>query len=158
MTLKPMKSLSIVALAALVSVGAPIPVAQAFNFGDMMNPGRWMGGNRDRYDDDYYDDYGPYGGYGPGPYGAGPYGAPYGAGPYGAPYGAGPYGAPYGAGYGVPTYSAPAVAPTQSAPNNSSEIDALKRRIEELESAQQPPAAPSAEWPSAPAFRPMNQY
>jgi len=28
-------------------------VSQAFDFGDMMNPGRWMGGGRDR-NDDYY--------------------------------------------------------------------------------------------------------
>jgi hypothetical protein len=58
-------------LAALVSYA---PVSHAFNFGNMMNPGRWMGGDRDRYDDryDYPGAYGapgfgyPYGGYAPG--------------------------------------------------------------------------------------------
>ncbi len=170
MSLKPIKILSALSLGAIVAVTGYVPVAQAFNFGDMMNPGRWMGGgkNRDRdyYDDDYYGG-GPWGG---GPYGGGPYGGgPYGGGPYGG-YGA-PYGGGYGApGYGVPGYGAPMVAPPPAAPaapaqsgsSNSGEIDALKRRIEELESSQrQKPAqqtAPSTEWPSAPAFRPMNQY
>lgn len=73
---------------------------QAFNFGDMMNPGRWFG-DRDR--DRYYDGYrgygwgGPYGGYGgPGAWGGGPYG--YGGGPWG---GYGPYGGGWG---GYPGY------------------------------------------------------
>jgi hypothetical protein len=160
-SLKPLKTLAALAVATLVSTGAQIPVAQAFGFGDMMNPSRWMGGgkNRDRYDDDYGGDYG-------GPWGGGPYGGPYGGGPYGGgPYGA-PYGAPFGGGYGVPGYGAPAygapapaAAPAQSSTSNQGEIDALKRRIEELESSQrQTQPAPSAEWPSAPAFRPMNQY
>jgi hypothetical protein len=158
----------------VVAFGGYTPVAQAFNFGDMMNPGRWMGGGRD--DDDYYDE-GPYGPYGGGPWGGGPYGGPgWGApGWGGSPYGGyGGYGAPgygYGApGYGVPGYGAPGAvgapapapapaAPARSGSAGSSEIDALKRRIEELESSQkktQPP--PAADWPSAPAFRPMNQY
>ncbi|HYQ73489.1 MAG TPA: hypothetical protein VET88_16385, partial [Gammaproteobacteria bacterium] len=53
--------------------------AQAFDMGNMMNPSKWVGGNkdRDRYDDDYYD-YGPPPGYGYGGYGAPGYG-------YGAP-------------------------------------------------------------------------
>lgn len=156
--------LPIASLAAIVGFTSYVPPVQAFNFGDMMNPGRWMGGkNRDRYDD-YYDDYGPYGGpWGGGPWGGGPYGGgPYG-GPYGAPYGG--YGTP-GYGYGAPGYmgapaAAPpaAAAPAQSGSSGKSEIDALKRRIEELESSQrtQPPA-PTSDWPSAPAFRPMNQY
>ena len=80
------------------------PAGMAKGFMDMMNPGKWMGGN-DRYDDDYYYDRGygyggPYGypGYGYGGPGYG-YGGPgYG---YGAPgYG---YGAP-GYGYGAPGY------------------------------------------------------
>ncbi len=74
-----------IGLGALVTAGA----AQAFNFGDMMNPGRWFGGDRDRYYDRYDRGYGwggPYGSYG------GPYG--YGGGPWGGygPYGGGPYG------------------------------------------------------------------
>lgn len=158
------------ALAALGTAAVLItaaPVALAFNFGDMMNPGRWFGGGDDYYDDDYYD--GPYGpGYGYGPYGGG-YG-PYGGGPYGGgPYGRGPYGAgPYGPGFGgpmlPPSYSAPA-APAPAAASSSSEskkdqeIEALKRRIEQLESGQQAPAGGTSEgWPSAPAFRPMDQY
>jgi hypothetical protein len=58
-----------IGLGALMTAGA----AQAFNFGDMMNPGRWFGGDRDRYYDRYDRGYGwggPYGGYG-GPYGYG---------------------------------------------------------------------------------------
>jgi len=42
------------------------PVSWAFDFGDMMNLGRWMGGNRDR-NDDYYG--GPYAGPWDNPYG-----------------------------------------------------------------------------------------
>jgi hypothetical protein len=161
------KTLASMSLAALVGLGAFTPMAQAFNFGDMMSPGRWLGGDRDRYDDyDYYD--GPYG------YGGGPYGGPWGGGPWGGP-GYGGYGYPgygYGGspgyGYGgVPGYgAAPPASPAPAAPPASdAEIDALKRRIEELESAQKPmpkpkPAdpAPSGDWQSAPAFRPMNQY
>lgn len=142
-----------------------VPVSQAFNFGDMMNPGRWFGGGRDRYYDDWYD--GPWGG----PWGWGPYG-PYGG--YGYP---GFYGAPYGwpglgvppFGYGAP-YAAPAPAQTQPQSQSSGssrvdpkEIETLKRRIEQLESRQQMPPAPGPqgqsgpEWPSMPGFRPMNQ-
>ena len=147
---------------ALAAAGAALlfqPVAQAFNFGDMMNPGKWMGGNKYDDEDYYYDrDYGPYGPP-PGGYGYPPYGAPYGA-PYGGSYGApgyGPYRAPYGA---APAFSAPAqpVAPAASAPvtappavatpapaapaardAKSQEIEALKRRIDELEARQAPP-------------------
>ena len=71
-------------------------VAQAFNMGNMMNPGEWFDDDDDyyRYDRYYGGRYGgPYG------YGGGPYG--YGGGPYG--WGGGPYGwggGPYGGGYG----------------------------------------------------------
>lgn len=158
-------------LAAALIIAAP--AAQAVNFGDMFNPGRWFGN-----DDEYYYDEGPWGPYGPGPYGApgyGPYGG-YGYGPYGAPG----YGAPApGYGYGGPGYgAAPQTGPGQPAqppqPSQSQsedakdqEIQALKRRIEELEArggnAQgrpQPPQGPSSGegWPSAPAFRPLDQY
>ncbi|MGE5152488.1 MAG: hypothetical protein ACM3ST_00595 [Bdellovibrio bacteriovorus] len=90
----------LVSLAATVSIGLGALVtagaAQAFNFGDMMNPGRWFGGDRDRYYDRYdrYGYGGPYGGWG-GPYGG--WGGPYG---YGGPWGGG-YG-PYGWGGGYP--------------------------------------------------------
>lgn len=137
-------------------------------FFDAMNPGSWFGG--DRYDDDYY-----YGGRGP--YGYGPPGyGPGGYGPYGAPYGGGPgyFGGPgyYGGAPGY--YGAPAYTPGASAPPTPSressgpstrdqarEIESLKRRIEDLESRGEPPARPrttAPDWPSAPAFRPQDQY
>lgn len=166
-------------LAAVLISAAPL--AQAFNFGDMFNPGRWMGGGDEDY---YYDDYyggpggGPYGGYGPyggGPWGGGPYGA------YGAPggYGAPGYGAPYGGyapgmapgaapGYAAPPASGQAQSGSSSPSDKDREIETLKRRIEQLESrqsGQQPPSGPPPAaggagegWPSAPAFRPMDQY
>ena len=76
-----------------LSMLAAANVAQAFNMGNMMDPGEW-------FDDD--DDYYRYGRGGYGPYGwGGPYG---GYGPYGGhgPYGGyGPYG--YPGGYGQPS-------------------------------------------------------
>ncbi len=173
---KTIKTFAILAAASIVGSLSYTPVAEAFGFGDMMNPSKWMGGkNRDRYDDDYYD--GPNGGpgwggpgYGYGGPGYG-YGGPgYGYGGYGAPgYGYGGYGG-YGApgyGYGAPAVAAPAApapaaAPAQSSSRSSSasEIDALKRRIDELEASQRPsnPAPATSDWPSAPAFRPMSKY
>ena len=70
---------------------AMVNVAQAFNMGNMMNPGEWF----DNDDDDRY--YRRYGGYGPYGGGYGPYGGGYG--PYGGGYG--PYGGygGYGGGY-----------------------------------------------------------
>jgi hypothetical protein len=105
--------------------------ANAFDMGNMMNPSKWMGGNKDK---DRYDDYGPgpgygYGGgpgygYGPGPgygYGGGP-GYGYGPGP-GYGYGGGP-----GYGYGGnPAYSAP------GAGSNDAEIMRLRERLRQLE-------------------------
>ena len=163
------------ALAATGIVGAMLvyaPVSQAFNFGDMMNPGKWMGGKGgERYAD--WGEGGPYGG---GPWGpGGGYGGPYGGPGYGAP---GLYGAP---GYRpTPVVPAVPVAPRASSSSSSSEnvksaeIEALKRRIEELETKQQAPAytapppsswgsssTPSSsgsDWGSAPAFRPLNKY
>jgi len=90
----------IISVAALGLAGmAAANVAQAFNFGNMMNPSRWFNDNdRDRYYDRGYYGYGggPYG-WGGGPYGYG--GGPYGwGGPYGGWGGYGPYG--YGGGYG----------------------------------------------------------
>jgi len=77
----------------------PAMPAQAFDMGNMMNPSKWVGGNKkhDRYDDDDYYDYGPPPGYGYGGYGAPGYGG------YGAP-GYGGYGAPGYGGYGAPGY------------------------------------------------------
>ncbi len=100
------KTLVSLTVAVTAGLGALVATetAQAFNFGDMMNPSRWFGGDRDRYYDRYdrhgYGWGGPYGygGYG-GPYGGwgGPYG--YGGGPWGG-YGYGPYGGWGGPGYG----------------------------------------------------------
>jgi hypothetical protein len=172
-----MRSLSAISVTALVALVAYTPVSQAFNFGNMMNPSRWMGGgDRDRYDD--YDEFYP-----GGPYGAPGFGYPYGGyGPgYGAPgygaYGAPGYGVPgYGAavpGYGAPAYPsapvaapgvspAPTTAPASGGAGDSAEVQALKRRVEELEAAQKQegsaPPPPPGDWPAAPAFRPMNQY
>ena len=164
--------LSVVLAAGILSASfAHSPLVRAFDFGNMMNPSKWMGSDRDRYD---YDD---------GPYRGGPWGGPY-RGPWGGPwggYGPGPYGGgPYGApGYPgtLPPASAAPTAPARRAPSppaaSSSEIDELKRRIEELESQQQPaspppsdwesapapaPAPPPDDWSSAPAFRPMGKY
>lgn len=86
----------LVSLTAAVTVGlgalATTGPAQAFNFGDVMNPGRWFGGDRDR--DRYYDGDRYYGGYGPYGYRGGPWGGGYG--PWGGGYG--PYGG-WGGGY-----------------------------------------------------------
>lgn len=154
-------TLPILALSAAAAILAYAPVSQAFNFGNMMNPNRWFGGG-DRYNDRYDDPYWGGGPYGPGPYGGYGYPGVYGA-PYGMPYGVPGFGAPP-AGYGAvpaPT-QAPAQA-TQPQPRvEPGEVEALKRRIEELESRQQQgqgqPQPQNPEWPAAPAFRPMNQY
>lgn len=77
-------------VAALCVGGAAVfTIAQAFDFGNMMNPSRWF--DNDRYDRGYYRGYDPYGGYG----GYGPYG--YGGGPYG-------WGGPGYGGWGYPGY------------------------------------------------------
>ncbi len=76
--------------------------ANAFDFGDMMNPSKWMGGGKNRHRDE-----GPWGGPGYGGYYGGPPPAGYGYGyrPYGPGYGYG--GAPVpGYGYGAPGYPA----------------------------------------------------
>ncbi len=85
-------SLTAAVMAGLGALATAGP-AQAFNFGDVMNPNRWFGGDRDR---DRYYDYDRYGG-GYGPYGwGGPYG--YRGGPWG---GYGPWGGGWG---GYPGY------------------------------------------------------
>ena len=122
--------------------------AYAIDMGNMMNPSKWMGGNKDndRYDDNYG---GPGPGYPGGPpgyggapgygYGGAPgYGAAPGYGYGGAPgYGAAPgygyggdpgYGTAPGYGYGGdPAYGAP------GAGSNEAEIMRLKERIRQLE-------------------------
>jgi len=110
--------------------------AYAMDLGKMMNPSKWMGGNKDN---DRYDDYrgGPGYGYPGGPPGYGYGGAPgygpgygYGGAPgYGPGYGYG--GAPgYGPGYGyggAPAYGA------QGTGSNEAEVMRLKERIRQLE-------------------------
>jgi len=100
--------------------------AYAMDMGKMMNPSKWMGGNKDN---DRYDDYrgGPGYGYPGGPQGYGYGGAPgYGAGP-GYGYGGAP-GYDAGPGYGgAPVYGAPATG------SNEAEVMRLKERIRQLE-------------------------
>jgi hypothetical protein len=114
--------------------------AYAMDMGKMMNPSKWMGGNKDR---DRYDDYygGPGYGYPGGPPGYGYGGAP-GYGPPGYGYGGAPgYGAAPGYGYGgAPGYgAAPGYggAPAYGAPgttgSNDAEMMRLKERIRQLE-------------------------
>ena len=109
------------------------------DMGKMMNPSKWMGGNKDR---DRYDDYrgGPGYGYPGGPPGYGYGGAP-GYAPPGYGYGGAPgYGAAPGYGYGgAPGYgAAPGYggAPAYGAPgtgSNNAEMMRLKERIRQLE-------------------------
>ena len=114
--------------------------ASAFDMGKMINPSKWMGGNKDR---DRYDDYygGPGYGYPGGPPGYGYGGAP-GYGPPGYGYGGAPGYGPPGYGYGgAPGYgAAPAYgyrgAPTYGAPASGStqeELMQLKNRIRQIE-------------------------
>ena len=107
---------------ALLLVGMlSTTTAEAF-FGNMMNPSRWFGGDRD-YDDYYYE---------------GPVGPGYGPGYYAPPMG---YGAP---GYAPPGYAAPVQryapaaysAPATTSSASSDEIRQLKQRIEQLEREQ----------------------
>jgi len=101
--------------------------AYAMDMGKMMNPSKWMGGNKDN---DRYDDYrgGPGYGYPGGPQGYGYGGASgYGAGP-GYGYGGAPgYDAGPGYGGGAPVYGAPATG------SNEAEVMRLKERIRQLE-------------------------
>ncbi|MBK1655084.1 hypothetical protein [Allochromatium vinosum] len=155
-SVKPKSARAILALSTVAAILVYTPVSQAFNFGNMMNPNRWFGGDRDRYDDRYDDPYwgGPYA---PGPYGGYGYPGVYGA-PYGLPYGVPGFGVPP-AGHGTVPAQTPVPALSTQPKVDPSEVEALKRRIEELESRQQGPAQPpNPEWPTAPAFRPMNQY
>jgi len=112
-------------------------MAQAFGFGNMMNPSRWFGGGHDRYDDDYYG--APPYGYGyPGGYAVPGYAAPGYTVPGYAPQG---YAAP-AYGYGAPANTAPATpkstpaAASKTPPvisSDEAEIARLKERIRALE-------------------------
>lgn len=131
------KALFVMALGAIAADSA-----QAFNFGNMMNPTRWWGGDRDRYDDNYY--------------GAPPYGYGYPAPGYAVPgyappgYAAPGYTAPgygYAAPAPAPAPAKPAATPAPAAPapaasaaapaatDDNAEIARLKRRLSELERA-----------------------
>lgn len=137
-----MQQISRLAGSALLLIGMLNATAAEAFFGNMMNPSRWFGGDRD-YDDYYYD--------GPGP--------AYGPGYYGAPMG---YGAP---GYAPPVYAAPAYGyapPAQTAPANtnnatSDEIRQLKERIEQLEQ-EQAAGAYGSHPGSYPAATPARQH
>jgi hypothetical protein len=124
-------------VAVFITCSSAAPLSYAIDFGDMMNPNRWLNGTRDRND------------------------APP---PPPPPSYAPPYVAPPP--YYHPTPGAPAaVSPTSAA--DKAEIDALKRRIAELEAQQrtpvaQPaprglPTAPVNELPAAPVFRPLDK-
>ena len=131
--------------------------AFAFNFGNMMNPSKWMDNDDDYYDDEYYGGPGPYGPP-PGYYGGPGFAPGYGAPGYGAPgYGAPGYGAPgYGGGYAAP--AAPSAPPQGYGPDHNlpdthssyeynrdkEEIARLKERIRKLEQASQQAPAPAA--------------
>lgn len=123
------------------------PTSHAFDFGDMMKPGKWMGDGRNR-NGDYYDR--PYRGPRGAPYGGGPWGRPWGGGywpgPYGtAPYGAGPHGVPRYRGTAPPAQAMPTAKAPSQATTGSNEIDELKRRIKELESQQRTASSPSTD-------------
>ncbi len=140
---------------ALILGGLFAGSAAAFGFGNVMNPTRWFNNNDNRggYDDDYNG--GPgyggpgygYPGYGGPGYGYPGYGYPgaggpgYGAVPYGAPgYGAVPNGAPgYQPGAAAPLPAEPAragIPKSSSSGSGESEVDRLKRRVQELEQSQ----------------------
>ena len=114
MRIKAIKLSTVIVASSLLLAGT----AHAIDMGKMMNPSKWMGGNKDN---DRYDDYRG----GPGGYGGGPGG--YGGGPGG--YGGGP-------GY---------VAPASGTAADAAEIERMKERIRMLEdAARQQQAAPAA--------------
>lgn len=122
------------------------PAINAFDFGNMMNPSRWFGGN-----DDYY--YSEYGAFAPG---YTPYGLPAYPPHYTAPGQAPLYYAPNLTVVAPPVATPAAPNMTPSAPIESKtdakdqEIAALKRRIEQLEAG---PPAPSPITTTAPPFQ-----
>jgi hypothetical protein len=149
MRIKAIKLSTVIVASSLLLAGT----AHAIDMGKMMNPSKWMGGNKDN---DRYDDYrggpGGYGG-GPGGYGGGPGGygggpGGYGGGPGGygggpGGYGGGPggYGGGPGGYGGGPGY----VAPASGTAADAAEIERMKERIRMLEdAARQQQAAPAA--------------
>jgi hypothetical protein len=135
MRIKAIKLSTVIVASSLLLAGT----AHAIDMGKMMNPSKWMGGNKDN---DRYDDYrggpGGYGG-GPGGYGGGPGG--YGGGPGGYGGGPGGYGGGPGGYGGGPGY----VAPASGTAADAAEIERMKERIRMLEdAARQQQAAPAA--------------
>jgi len=131
-------------LALLIGAGFVTAAGTCFamDFGNMMNPSKWMGGGKDRDRGDYWGGpgYGPGYGYGGPGYGwGGPgygWGGPgYGYGGPGYGWGGPGYGYGYGGpgyGYGSPGYGVPAAG----AGRDQSEIEALKQRINQLEQGE----------------------
>jgi hypothetical protein len=142
MRIKAIKLSTVIVASSLLLAGT----AHAIDMGKMMNPSKWMGGNKDN---DRYDDYrggpGGYGG-GPGGYGGGPGGygggpGGYGGGPGGYGGGPGGYGGGPGGYGGGPGY----VAPASGTAADAAEIERMKERIRMLEdAARQQQAAPAA--------------
>jgi len=134
---------TLLAFLALSVVFCYAPAGRALDFGNMMNPGQWFGGDRD---DDYWDD-GRYG------YGAPPYGPPpplygYGAPGMAPPYGYGP--APMGA---APGYGAPTQAQSQeSTTDPAEELATLKERVRQLEEAKRQESQPPPPTFAQPAY------
>lgn len=136
--------------AAVFTLILAAPASHAFDFNDMMNPNRWMnGGNRNRAGD------APAPVYVPPPAGYVPAAPP----PYVAPAPAPGY---YG---GVPAAVPTPAATPQTSAADKAEIEALKRRVEDLERQQAPapspsaasPRSPAADWSAPPTFRPIDQ-
>ncbi|RTZ72183.1 MAG: hypothetical protein DSZ00_08905 [Gammaproteobacteria bacterium] len=157
-----MKKTAAVATTLLIAGLGMMGNVQAVDMGNMMNPSKWFGGDKnsgdDRYDDRDYDR-GPPPGYGPPP-GQGyppPQGRGYppaqGQGYYPPPQGRGyppPQGqgyAPAGAGYGRS-------AMPQSPEACAARIRELEGRIRQLEAAQPAGAQPPAPPPGAQPYRP----
>ena len=132
-----MKKTAAVATTLLIAGLGMMGNVQAVDMGNMMNPSKWFGGDKnsgdDRYDDRDYDR-GPPPGYGPPP-GQG----------YPPPQGQG-Y-APAGAGYGRS-------AMPQSPEACAARIRELEGRIRQLEAAQPAGAQPPAPPPGAQPYRP----
>jgi len=160
-----MKSKMITSSGILLAAGFLFTAsASAMDLGKMMNPSKWMGGNKSK-DRDYYDDgYGgpgyPPPGYGYGGPGYGGYGGP-GYGGYGGPGYGGGYGAPgYAPGYGgAPAYNAPQIGTSPDA----AEISRLKERIRVLEDANREIPVPSSyggqqDYQQAPAYGGQQGY
>jgi hypothetical protein len=157
-----MKNTMMTGSAAIIAAGLLFAQSGlAFDFGNVMNPSKWMGGNkdRDRYDDYYDRGYGYPGGpgygygapgYAPGGYGGAP-GYGYGAPGYGSAPAPGYGGAPgYDVAPGQPAAPAYGAAPGYGAPaggdNSAEQIEQLQDRVRVLEEAlrQQQTQTPAA--------------